>query len=254
MSLLPLKRKCSTPSRGSPYEATTMELLSEAGIMILAAAGIYFLGPKNSNMPIFIAVLLVARFMVLYQRGDLVVFLLGVLLGGGNDVISMWRGVYYYTAPTVLPVPIPVWMVIFWGEAFLFFRRMMRYGPFLNATNLYLPRVDLPFALDMLLLVLFRTIIYRFAAVAWLPDMLFAVILLLRYLVLPPAPHERRLLLTILVLGPLYEIALISAGLYVYTNGIIFGMPVWLIVYWMFVFRLLKALMDRFEQYLAVRE
>lgn len=111
--------------------------------------------------------------------------------------------------------------------------------------------MDVPLALNLLLLIPLKMTLHRCAAVPWLPDTVFTASLLERYLIVPPAPHERRLLLTFLVLGPLCEIILVAAGLYVYTNGIIFGLPVWLIIYWLFIFRLLKALVDRIEPRLS---
>jgi hypothetical protein len=234
-------------ARLGPYQATRTELLGEAAVMLAAAAGVACFGANTTLMTIFIAGLLVIRFFFMYRRGDVFVFVTGIILGGGSDILSVWHGVYRYAPPTLLPWSIPGWMVVFWGEAFLFFRRLMRSSPFLATHETRREGLDLPLALDLLLLVPLKRMVYRYAAAPWVPDTVFAVVLLLRYLLVPPQGHERRLLLTILVLGPLYEIALISAGLYRYQHGIILGMPVWLIIYWIYIFRVLKALLDRFE-------
>ena len=58
------------------------------------------------------------------------------------------------------------------------------------------------------------------------------------------------IMLAILILGPLYEIVLIAGGLYLYQTPVVFGMPLWLIIYWVFIFRVLKAVIDRMEYYL----
>jgi hypothetical protein len=229
-----------------PYRATTRELIAEAAVMFVTAGGVAMFGTHPTRMPMFIAALLAARFALLYRRGDLFVFIMGILLGGGSDCLSVANGVYRYTPPTLLPWPIPMWMVVFWGEAFLFFRRLMRYRPFL-ADNAATHGLDLPLVLDLLMLIPLKRMLYAWAAVPWLPDTVFAAALLVRYLLAPPRPHERRLLLTILVLGPFYEILLIAAGLYQYHHGIVFGMPVWLIVYWVYIFRVLKSLLDLVE-------
>ena len=234
----------------SAYESTSKELLAEAAVLLLVAAGVAVAGQRTGTMTVFIAALLAGRFALLYRRGDVVVFVLGIILGGGNDLLSMWQGVYRYTPPTLLPVPIPGWMVVFWGEAFLFFRRLMRYRPFL-AGDPVKRGLDLPLVLDLLMLIPLKRMLYHFAAVPWVPDLVFAVALLLRYLIAPPQAHERRLLLAILILGPLYEALLIAAGLYVYQHGIVLGMPVWLIVYWLYIFRVLKAIIDRLELRMA---
>lgn len=232
------------------YKATGKELLAEAAVLLIVAAGVAVAGQRTGVMTVFIAVLLAVRFAVLYRRGDVLVFILGVILGGGNDLLSMWQGVYRYTPPTLLPVPIPGWMVVFWGEAFLFFRRLMRYRPFL-ADDSVKQGLDLPLALDLLMVIPLKRMLYHYAAVPWVPDLVFAAALLLRYLIAPPQTHERRLLLTILILGPFYEALLIAAGLYVYQHGIVLGMPVWLIVYWLYIFRVLKAIIDRLELRIA---
>ncbi len=235
-----------TREHARPYISSTRDLLAEAAVMLAAAAGIACFGRHTLAMTFLIGILLAARFALLYRRGDLLVFFLGILLGGGNDVLSMWKGVYWYTPSTWLPVPIPGWMVIFWGEAFLFFRRLMRYPPFV-ADETVRRGIDLPLLMDLVILIPLKMILYRYAAIPWVPDMTFATVLLFRYLLLPPLTHERRLLFVILMLGPLYESLLIAAGLYVYQHGIVFGMPLWLIVYWLYIFRLLKAIQDRLE-------
>ena len=230
---------------GTPYLATWHDLLAESAVMILAAAAMAALG-QTAWMTIVIPCLIAARFSFLYRRGDVVVFLLGVVLGGGNDIISMWKGVYFYTPPTWLPVPIPVWMVLFWGEAFLFFRRLMRFPGCVADESLRFP-VDLPLVLDLAMLIPLKMALYRTASIPWVPDAVFAAALLIRYLVAPPLPHERRFLLTILVLGPLYEMVLVGSGLYVYQHPFLLGIPLWLIVYWIYILRILKGVVDRLE-------
>ncbi len=229
------------------YQSTFPELLAEAGVLLFIALMVAFFGSNTKAMSLIVAVVIAGRFAVLRRRGDVVIFLAGLLLGGGNDLLSMWRGVYWYTPPTILPVPIPVWMLFFWGEAFLFFRRLMRFGPFLGPEAGSARLLDRAFLLDLAILIPLRAVLYQTAAIPWVPDVFFATVLLVRYLILPPARHERRLLLTILVLGPFYEILLIAAGLYVYQHGVLFGMPLWLAIYWIYIFRVLKALADWME-------
>lgn len=234
----------------APYQASTKELLAEAAVLLTVAGVVVPAGQNTLFMTGFIALLLAARFALLYRRGDILIFLLGLVLGGGNDLLSMWQGVYRYTPPTLLPVPIPGWMLVFWGEAFLFFRRLMRFRPFVDDATVTRV-IDTPLALDLLMVIPLKRMLYRCAGMPWVPDVIFACALLLRYLIAPPQPHERRLLLTILLLGPFYEALLIAGGLYIYQHGVVFGMPVWLIVYWLYIFRVLKAIIDRIELRLA---
>jgi hypothetical protein len=236
---------------GRDYETTRNELLAEAGVMALAVAAVYFFHGRGALMPLMMAAIILGRFFFLNRRGDWIFFLLGVVLGGGNDLLSMYKHVYHYNAATVLPLPIPLWMVVFWGQVFVSFRKLMRFGPFKGPDRERLPVIDAPLALDIAIAVIYRMIIYRTASVAWLPDALFAAILVVRLIIRPPESHERRLMLAMLVIGPLYEMLLIGCGLYVYQTGVLLGMPLWLIVYWVFIIRALKAVFDRVEIRLA---
>ncbi len=236
------------------YQASAKDIVLEAAVMILVAALVFFKGMDTKFMSIAFAVILAVRFALLYKRGDVIIFIMGVIIGGGNDYLSMYKGVYEYAPPTLLPVPIPIWMLFFWGEAFLFFRRMMRFGSFMGEDAPPKPLIDIPIVVDIAIAVVYRMIIYRTAAEPWLPDALFAAILVVRLVALPPKDNERRVMLAILILGPIYEIALIAGGLYIYQTGPIFGMPLWLVIYWVFIFRFLKALIDRMEYYLPLKK
>ena len=229
------------------YQTTLSELLSETAVLLLATLAIYFFFQNTKVMSVAFILIIIFRFLLLNRKGDVIFFLMGLVLGGGNDLMSMWKGVYYYTPATILPVPIPVWMLLFWGEIFVFFRKLMRYGPFLGPEGPPKRLLDLPLGFDLVLYVIYRMIIYRYASEPWLPDALYAGILVVRLLLLPPTANERKLMLTLLFLGPVYEIVLIRCGLYVYQNGFIMGLPLWLIIWWVFIIRVFKAITDRTE-------
>lgn len=232
------------------YESTRKELYSEAGVLLFTALVIWFFNQNTPVMSVAMGLIIISRFIFLNRRGDWVFLLMGIALGGGNDVMSMYKEVYRYTPQTILPVPIPVWMLFFWGEAFIFFRKLMRYGPFLGSGEKP-PPIDLPLAVDLGLFIILRMIIYRYSSVEWLPDAAFAGIMVARLLILPPPANERKLLIAILILGPVYEFILIGCGLYIYQNPFILGVPLWLIIWWVFIFRVLKAVTDRVEHKIA---
>jgi hypothetical protein len=239
---------------GKAYQATGKEVLSEAAVLLVAAGFIYFFAHQTYLMSGIMAAILVLRFAVLNRRKDWVFFLIGLLAGGGNDLMSMFKGVYAYLPPHDFSgLPIPVWMLFFWGEIFVFFRKLMRFGPFSGANEPPLKLIDLPLALDLIVVITYRLIIYRTAGHAWHPDALFAAILIVRLLLSPPKLHERRLMLLMLILGPVYEMILIASRLYHYQTGVVLGMPLWLIIYWVFVVRFLKAIFDRMENFLGGR-
>jgi hypothetical protein len=236
---------------GAVYEASLGDLLKEAGVLILAGAVMALLGRNAPMMRTLVTVVLAARFAMLYRRGDVFVFLTGALLGGGNDLLMVCWNVCHYNAPTVLPVPFPDWMILVWGEVFLFFRRLMRFRPFLGPADGALPGTDWALLLDLAILIPLKIVLFRYSATPWIVGTVLGSTLLVRYLVIAPPLHERRLLLAILVLGPAYEFALVASGLYVYGHAAVFGMPVWLPAYWIYVFRVLKTLDDRLELRLA---
>jgi len=238
--------------KNKAYQASGKDLFSEAAVLLLSAGFIYFLAHKTYVMSAVMAAIIILRFALLNRRGDYIFFLIGLVAGGGNDLLSMFKGVYAYLPPhDFTDLPIPVWMLFFWGEIFVFFRKLMRSGPFLGESRHVGKLIDLPLALDLVVVVTYRLIIYRTASHPWHPDALFAVILIVRLLLAPPKSHERRLMLLMLFLGPLYEIMLIASRLYHYQTGVVLGMPVWLIIYWVFVVRFLKAVFDRVENFLA---
>ena len=239
--------KTQTRLDAGAYETTGRELAAEVAVMTSAVVLVYFFYENTPLMSGIMAVLMIGRFLLLNRRGDWIFFLIGVVAGGGNDVMSMYKGVYSYTPESILPVPIPLWMVVFWGQIFVSFRKLMRFGPFRGPAGGPERLLDAPLFLDLLIVVAYRLIIYRTASQPWLPDALFAAILIVRLLVFPPPDHERKLMLAMLVIGPLYEILLIGCGLYNYQTGVVFGMPLWLIVYWVFIIRVLKAVFDRVE-------
>ena len=234
------------------YQASGKELLSEAAVLLVSAAFIYFFAHRTYVMSGIMAAIIILRFALLNRRKDYIFFLIGLVVGGGNDLLSMYKGVYAYLPPhDFTDLPIPVWMLFFWGEIFVFFRKLMRFGPFLGGNKHVEKLIDLPLALDFVVVITYRLIIYRTASQPWHPDALFAVILIIRLLLAPPLSHERKLMLLMLFLGPLYEIMLIASRLYSYQTGVVFGMPLWLIIYWVFVVRFLKAVFDRLENFLA---
>lgn len=236
------------------YETTGRELGLEVAAMAAAVVAVFFLGQKTELMSAVIAAFIISRFLLLNRRGDWMFFLIGLFLGGGNDLLSMWKGVYRYTPPTILPVPIPIWVLFFWGQVFVSFRKLMRFGPFRGPDEPPARLLDLPLGLDLTVAVIYRMIIYRTAGAPWLPDAIFAALLIVRLLLIPPRPHERKLMIAMLIIGPAYEILLIAGGLYQYQTGVLFGMPLWLIIYWVFIIRALKAVFDRVEYKLVPAE
>jgi hypothetical protein len=198
---------------------------------------------------------LALRFFLINEKGDWLFFLLGILAGGGNDLMSMIRGVYSYTSITILPcLPLPFWMILFWGQVFLIFRKVFKIkwlqgaefqknGPLLKGW------LNVQLIVDLIILVCLRIIIYSTYMNLWLPGIIYGAIIGVRVIAFPPKKNEL-LIIAILPYAFIFEGIMVSIGLYVYINPIFLGLPIWLFLWWIFLVPiLLKEVFDRMEYY-----
>lgn len=226
-------------------------------MLFLAAAlvAIWRFVQNTPVMSVVIGVIIAARFIFIRRRHDWIFFLIGFVAGGGNDLISMAKGVYYYTPHHLLPVPIPIWMLVFWGHIFVAFRQLFQVAPFQPPTGKWpLLKLDTRFAVDLATVIILRIIIYRFVQHEPYPTIGYAAVIIARLAILRPAKFEWMLMSVIVPLGVLYEGALIKFGLYVYYDPVFLGMPAWLIMYWVFMIPVfVKSIFDRIEYSLAAK-
>jgi len=242
---------------GAVPESTTMkQVVLEFVFLWIAAGFVAFFGENTPLMSVLIGATIIVRFLVIRRRHDWVFFLLGFLLGGGNDYLSMARDVYRYTPTTFLPVPIPFWMLVFWGQIFVAFRQLFRLPVFAGEPlEGKAWRPDLRLIADVSVFVILRVLIYMFVRQEPIPTIVFASVVLLRFIVVPPKKNEWLLVAVTVVLGLSYEAALIAFGLYVYYDPVFLGMPAWLMIYWAFMIPLfMKGIFDRIETSLARRD
>jgi len=201
---------------------------------------------------------LALRFFLVNKKGDWLFFLLGVLAGGGNDLMSMINGVYSYTSITVLPFLnglLPIWMILFWGQVFLIFRKVFaikvfqgsefqKNGPFLKGW------LNIQLIVDLIILVCLRIIIYNTYLDFWLPGIIYGIIISARFIAFHPKKNEL-FIISILPYAFIFEGLMVSFGLYVYINPIFLGMPLFLYLWWVFLVAIvLKEVFDRMEYYL----
>lgn len=231
----------------------TCHIIFEAFFLVTAALVIAFFGQNTRAMSLLIPLNFAVRCFLLRRKHDWVFFLIGVIGGGGNDVLSMAKGVYYYTPPHELSIPIPLWMLIFWGHIFVFFRHLFKLPAFQNERGIENPwKIDARLSADIVTYLLLRIIIYNFVHSEPVPTIAYAVIILARLLLIPPPKNELKLLCVVMLIGPLYEAVLIKLGLYVYHNPVFLGMPAWLLLYWAFMIPVFtKGIFDRLEQSLT---
>lgn len=237
-----------TESKSSIPETTTLRRLGLEmyflGISLLAMSAYV---QNTPVMTVLIVGNIALRFILIGRRWDWAFLLVGVIGGGGNDLMSMLKGVYYYTPKDVLPIPI--WMLLLWGHIFVSFRQLFRMpfftGPILEGKPW---KLDKRLIADIIVLVLFRVIIYNFVHREPIPAYGFAGVLLARLILVPPKIHEWKLIIAVMILGPAYEAVCIHFGLYVYYNPVFLGMPAWLLIYWVFIVPLfMGGIFERME-------
>lgn len=239
-----------------PVESTTIkQVLLELLFLGTAALFIAFFCQNTPLMSVLIGVNIVARFLVIGRKNDWIFFLIGLFLGGGNDLMSMLRDVYRYTPPHLLPIPIPIWMLFFWGQIFVAFRQLFQLPLFQRPPIQGNPwKPDFRLVADISVFVALRVAIYLLVRQEPWPTILFAAIVALRFILIPPSKNEWLLVVLVTALGVGYEALLIAFGLYVYYDPVFLGMPAWLIIYWVFMIPVfMKGIFDRIETSLAAR-
>ena len=206
---------------------------------------------------IVFAVNLTIRFILLNEKGDWLFFLFGVVFGGGNDLMSMINGVYNYTSITIIPFLaglLPLWMILFWGQICLLFRKVFNLqwckGEEFKKDGIPQLKgwIDIKIIVDIVILVALRMIIYRtYLMDMWIPALFYGAIIGARFIIFPPKKNEV-IIMIILPYAFLFEGLMVIAGLYVYFNPVFLGMPLWLFIWWVFLVPIVvKEFFDRFE-------
>ncbi len=246
------------------YPPTTPEqrLVWEIVFLFVIIITVAFFGSLSSTNVLYTIIIsivflvnLIIRFTLINEKGDWIFFLLGILAGGGNDLLSMLNGVYSYTSITILPFLnglLPLWMILFWGQVFLIFRKIFHLkwfkgkefqkdGPYLKGW------LDNRLIVDIIILVCLRITIYNTYTDFWLPIIIYSTLIGARLLIFRPRKNEFYIM-AILPYAWLFEGLMVSFGLYVYIHPVFLGQPVWLYLWWLFLVPLLfKAIFDRIE-------
>lgn len=224
----------------------------DAVTILAISAGILWAAHDLAFMTVFVPAVLIARtaaFHFLAEKpwpawAEMFVVLGCALLGGFNDWNSVVRHrIYDYTVPVSRPdlTTIPLWMLLYWGMILRFFftlARWRRLGPPAaprNAVWLGRPFKNpyLKAGLELALLIATRQCIYRLyddAVWSWIP---FAGAIGLYAVSLRPSAHEWKILIVMLVGGPIVEALYIQVGgLHRYHLGVFFGVPVSIALWW----------------------
>ena len=234
----------------------------EVMFMLPAIVAVGFFGRAAASDVIYTPILtivftvtIIIRFLLVNEKGDWIFFVIGIVGGGGNDMLSMINGVYNYTSMTVLPFLsglMPCWMIAFWGQVFLLFRKLFNHpwfkGPgFKKDKELLRGWLSKKLLVDVILLVVLRIAIYRTYLDPILPWLIYGGIVLARFLVFRPQKHELRII-GILPYAFAFEGLMVAFGLYVYYNPVFLGLPVWMFIWWTFLVPIVvKQLFDMAE-------
>ena len=234
-------------------------------IMILVFGIFGQFAALDVTFTIFITLLLIAnlaiRFLLVNEKGDWIIFLLGVIGGGGNDFLSMVNGVYSYTAIPIIPnLALPIFMWLFWGEVFLLFRKVFNLSwcsgeEFQKDGELLKGWVDKKIIFDISMIIILRAVIYNtYLLDFWIPALFYSIGVGIRFLIFPPKRNEINIII-ILPLAFLFETLMVLFDLYIYFNPLpILLIPLWLCIWWIFLVPIfLKEIFDRVEYHLKTK-
>ena len=234
------------------------------GIMIIAIAILGDLSSRDVAFTIILTIIfsvnLAVRFLTVNERGDWMFFAFGVVGGGGNDLMSMINGVYDYTSITILPFLqglMPLWMILFWGQVFLLFRKVFNLqwfkGEGFEPKNEELLKgwINKAIIFDVALIIILRIVIYNtYLLDPWIPALFYGIGVIIRFCVFRPKKNEI-FIMAILPYAFCFEGLMVTFGLYVYHDPSFLGMPAWLFIWWIFLVPIfLKEIFDRMEHLL----
>ncbi len=235
----------------------------DAAALLTISAAICVAADQLVFMTVFVPVVLALRFAgwarvhgaySLLPEG--LFFGICLVLGGFNDWNSVVaHGIYEYTVPHFFEwTTIPVWMLVFWGLILRFFvtfatwERLDAGSEPRDLVRLVGSRPALKVALQLVLVVLTRQLIYRFYADpiwSWVPFLIAAGVY---FALFPPDRAELHLVAWVIVIGPLVEIVYIGiGGLHRYHLGWIAGVPLWIALWWVVAVLVWKDLGRRIE-------
>ncbi len=220
----------------------------------LISVGICLWSQRLSVMTLGVGAVLALRLVVfarlpreqrdLSLLGELVFCSMCTLLGAVNDWNSVTRHrIYDYTVPVYFPElsRVPIWMLLYWGlilrlVSSLFRWSRLRLSPASNAVHLgrHVTRhVGVRIGVMLALVIITRQTIYRLyldPVFSWLPFALGIVGLLI---LLRPDARRLAVLAVFGTLGPAVEVLYIQVGqLHAYHLGWIWGVPVWIALWW----------------------
>ena len=217
-------------------------------------------------VPLVIALRMLAVFAVAKResvnlKAELLFFIVCTILGAFNDWNSVCnKKIYDYTTGATWFdfTTIPLWMLLYWGMILRFVARLARWqalAPDETASDkiglggLIIENGKLKVALQLALVFITRSFIYKNyldPLWSWLPFLVALIVLLLLF---SPNRHDLKLLAFFALAGPLIEILYIQVGgLHYYHLGWLGGVPLWIALWWLIIVLIWKDLAFRVEK------
>ncbi len=241
----------------APVPATVGDREVAVGAVGIAvvSAGICLASDNLAFMSLLVPIVVLARFAarrvlrldVRHPWRDGWLVLACTVVGGFNDWNTVVRhGVYRYSVPHAWPEvsTIPLWMLLYWGLILRFLLTIFRWDRIsFTGDRVAYPRPRLRVAVELFLVLATRQAIFRWhddPVWSWVP---FAVALAVYIGLFGLGRAERIVVVLMGVAGPLVEGLYIGVGgLHKYDLGILFGVPAWIILWWILAALVLRDL------------
>jgi len=244
----------ASPQRRAGTTAFIVDLVT----ILVVSVAIAVAADRLWFMTVFVPVVLLLRLyawtrLAEAERGhglrtEVAFVVIATVVGGFNDWNSVVRtGIYDYTVPVHFPnfSTVPIWMLLFWGMILRFFTSLYLWpamDPPDGDDNRVLgiaPRTVSPWLRVTALLgfvLITRLGIFRWyeePVRSWLP---FAAAIVVYPLLFPLRPGDLKLAGLAVIAGPLIEIVYIQlGGLHRYHEGVIGGVPIWIMLWWVLI-------------------
>lgn len=223
-------------------------------------------------MSFFVPLVILMRFVLIDRmvnkteiniKTEIPFFILITLLGAFNDWNSVSnKKIYDYTVPHYFEFSsIPMWMLIYWGmilraiysfSKWSFLKPQAKLNNIIGLKKYQITNPGLKIISELMLVFITRQFIYKYyldPILSWIPFVIALIIWLLFFKV---NRHDIKLLFVFLLVGPLVEIIYIKIGhLHYYHLGLIYGVPVWIIIWWLIIVLIWKDLAPRMEYFIA---
>ena len=165
-----------------------------------------------------------------------------IVIGGFNDWNSVCnKNIYSYGVPTFFPkiTTIPLWMLFYWGlilrliTSLAFWSKIETQNTYSNKVRFFGDNAWFKVLFQLLLVFITRQLIYINYLDPFLSWIFFAIAFVVYLIFIPLKKADILLLTSFAIGGPITEVLYIKIGnLHHYHHGVFFGVPIWIILWW----------------------